>query len=1394
MSFIKLNVRFVAVLLAFGTFQTSAQQPEWSLTGPAFGASPSEIAGAARRISAEPFMEATVFFERDAYSLDAAGRMTYRHTMIYRIETPEGVSDWSEIRMRWAPWYQNPPEIHARVIAPDGTVSSLDPKTITDGPAKEDSEDTYTDSRIRKVPLPAITAGSIVEEETLSTDKAPFFVGGEVYTDSYSRGVPSVHVELLIDLPASVKFRYKVHALPNAQVKEQLKGEIRHFSLEQGYLPGLARSDIDLPTHEVVGPFVEFSTGESWTSVANSYRQLAEASIEPEKVKTFVPRSEMNRDLGIAQIVGALHKGVRYTGIEFGEAGLQPASATDVLKHHYGDCKDKAALLVAMLRSKGIPAYIALLDAGTGGDVDPELPGLNRFDHAIVYLPQSQSSNAMWIDATAEFEEVGSLPSMDQGRLALVIREGTTELIQTPMAIPEDDQLIELREITLPEYGPAKVTETSLTHGDIDASYRSLYGDPLTRETKANLEKYAKDAYMAKTLANIEHSEAHDIAKAFALKLEMTEAKRGFTSIDDAVVGIPFTSIFYRLPEWFRTDPKIEGEKLTPQEEENRKRAIAARVSEYDVHPFATEWRYTVTIPEGYELRALPEDKDTKLGPAKLTEHYEIDPQGRVRATLRFETSKTRYTSEDALALRDAVLAAYRRDMIAIWFDQVGSKLSAAGKTKEALAADSALIEKHPLESLHHAQIAYAYLKAGLGDLARTEAEQATKLDPKSPVGFRALGWVCQFNEIGIQLARGFDWNCAANALRQAVALDPDDSNTAINLAILDEYDGEGERYTPNAHLADAIAGFRAVKQKEKSVGEQYDDNVLFDLLYSGRYKELLDELAKLPASATRRGLSISATVAIEGGAKGVAAGVAQADHLSAGSQERSAALATAGNQLLHMRLYQEAVGILSAAVEGQPDAAATTQQIAVFRQLTPWKNNFLPASDPRAAVQRMFLAFVAGDFDEATANDVLARHAYATEEEWNRNWRAAAVHNGMLHSMAVRSGLPAVVLFDVIAGNLKFNAQGDDQSGYVITVDSLGSKSRQYFVTKEDGRYQVVTDGNTPSEAGNYVLFLLKVGRNKEAQSLLNWTRERMHKGGGDDPLSGAVFPRFWTVGDSADPSAMELAADSLVAISPTIHDWLPQVHADWEKASTDDIRLNLGLVLAYGYRTVGDASHLKEVASEILKKYPDSYTAIDLSGSAYGMLGDWDDWKEMLDSRLTKHPEDEDLLRLKASYAEARGDWEAARSTRQILIDKGKAQPGDYNMYGWTALFDDRITEDAIKEARQAAMLTNNASFPELHTLACLYAMEGKTAEARDLLLKAMTLADLSIPNSELWFGFGSIYEHYGIKEAAIRAYSRVEKPVGQINPTSTYLLAQARLRVLHDNGSSPSNSKGN
>src|SRR3974390_965744 len=100
--------------------------------GPAFSAAQEALRQAADAVKPGKDDAATVLLNEERFTFDSAGRVTKVRHRIYRIETQEGVSDWSEISSRWAPWHQTRPEIKARIITIDGAVHILDAKTLED--------------------------------------------------------------------------------------------------------------------------------------------------------------------------------------------------------------------------------------------------------------------------------------------------------------------------------------------------------------------------------------------------------------------------------------------------------------------------------------------------------------------------------------------------------------------------------------------------------------------------------------------------------------------------------------------------------------------------------------------------------------------------------------------------------------------------------------------------------------------------------------------------------------------------------------------------------------------------------------------------------------------------------------------------------------------------------------------------------------------------------------------------------------------------------------------------------------------------------------------------------------------------------------------------------------
>jgi tetratricopeptide (TPR) repeat protein/transglutaminase-like putative cysteine protease len=1373
------------------TAQSPASRTASPFEGPAFSMPAASLRAASAAIQSDKLSDVTILYEEASYNLSDTGALTYTHRMVYRIETRKGVDDWAESSIDFDPWYQDPSQIHARVLQTDGAFAELDQKTIAESAVNDNEEDTYSSVRQRKAPLPGLAVGAIVEEVVSVTGRKAYAPGGSAYRYYFTDNAPVDRQKVIVDLPVSMPFQERISHLPQLSITRSEANGRRHIEYVQDHQPAAVASDIDLPSISQPSPVVEFATGSSWASVAHEYAVLSDPRILTSQVQSLLPiNPAASRFDRIQQLVQRLHKEVRYTGIEFNEAQLIPQPPSEVLKRHYGDCKDKAALLVSMLHAAAIPAHLALLDAATGNDVNPDLPGMNRFNHAIVYVPASSADPALWIDATADFNEVGTLPYMDANRLALIIAPETTGLVATPAATPENSVLVETRSFHLNDLGPAQVTETSETHGYIDANYRSLYGSATTKKVSDDLQNYVETAYLAKSLNKVDHTDGADLSRPFHLTLTVDSARRGQTGLNDAAVTIFPASTLNDLPKWIKTAPAPLTDNSTPEQKEERARKEAQRSPDYHIWPYTYEQRYEITAPAGFTLRALPPDRTTPLGPGTLAEHYSQSSPTLIQATVRFTTGKSTITPQEALDFRQAVADVNRRDAVTLVFEQAGARLLEAGKIKEALAADQDAVLQSPTSALPHVRLARALLSVGVGDMARTEAARAVALDPKSPAALTTQGWILEHDVLGKRFGAGYDRDAAIAAFRKAIPFASEEFDPRFDLAILYEFDSSGVRYSSRANLSDAAKLYRDLIETEKKKNSndvpQYRINLAYCLLFQHEYKQLDTLLQEIPNGINHSTLAIASAVAQQD----AAAGIATADRLNLNSDDRNKGLLSAGNYLAQLGLYAQASDILAAGIQGQKDAPATARQIEMYRKLQRVPLAAPAITSPESLVFSMFNTVMSGTANHKSMAALLTPHAYASPAAFDRDIDKGLEATGLLHSLSANAGISEIVLRDLILGSMSIKSSGDDATGYRVLTQSLGQVSK-FFVVKEDGVFRIVADDGSSDdhEVGRYALWALEHNQPKLAKSILDWKRDFQHKGGGDDPFSGALLPRFWTVGSSREdadsPESMKIAAIALMAGSMDIKPYLDSI-VPLRDRSAGSHQEDLDLLLATGYIGAEQPAPALGYVTNLLKDEPDSTTALALAGQAYAMNGDSRSWKELLTPRLTRKPSDPDLLRQQMRLQAAQHDYAAARTTAKSIFDSGHATSNDYNGYAWLGLFDNHLGPDVTDAAQQATTISKNGTFGDLHTTACVYAAQGKATEAQQVLNQAMTAGNLSQPNSEVWYALGLLYEDYGLRDAALAAYHRVQAhPFDDhafVDAQSTYLLAQQGLHRLN------------
>lgn len=115
-------------------------------------------------------------------------------------------------------------------------------------------------------------------------------------------------------------------------------------------------------------------------------------------------------------------------------AGVRPHSCPVVLERGYGDCKDKAVLMILLGREVGLDLRFAVLRTTRAGSVLRDVPN-QQFNHAIVYVPQQEGIDAgFFMDPTTDGLDMGNLRDDDQGATALVLDpdDGRWEFMDIP--------------------------------------------------------------------------------------------------------------------------------------------------------------------------------------------------------------------------------------------------------------------------------------------------------------------------------------------------------------------------------------------------------------------------------------------------------------------------------------------------------------------------------------------------------------------------------------------------------------------------------------------------------------------------------------------------------------------------------------------------------------------------------------------------------------------------------------------------------------------------------------------------------------------------------------------------------------------------------------------------
>jgi transglutaminase-like putative cysteine protease len=282
----------------------------------------------------------------------------------------------------------------------------------------------------------------------------------------------------------------------------------------------------DMPAAYTVVQRLLVSTLPDWEAISSWYWRLSKPHLgatTPEMKEAVDKLTEgvSDRQKRIEAIFYWVSKQVRYMGItiEDESPGWEPHDVKLTFENRHGVCRDKAALLVAMLRLADIEAYPVLIDAGPKKDA--EVPAV-MFNHAIVAVRDADGSYQL-MDCTDENTK-DLLPTY-LCNCSYLVAHPDGETLQTSPIIPARQNLAHVETTGEIDARGDLTAETNIRLDGInDNAYRGLFARSKPEERRRFFEGVLKASIATASLTEFEihPADVQDTSENLSIRLRFT--------------------------------------------------------------------------------------------------------------------------------------------------------------------------------------------------------------------------------------------------------------------------------------------------------------------------------------------------------------------------------------------------------------------------------------------------------------------------------------------------------------------------------------------------------------------------------------------------------------------------------------------------------------------------------------------------------------------------------------------------------------------------------------------------------------------------------------------------------------------------------------------------------
>jgi hypothetical protein len=281
----------------------------------------------------------------------------------------------------------------AEIIKPDGRVVPVDmqvyARVMTD--VDQMGANIYDpNNKVLSISLPDVEIGDLCRLVTCRVTSKTRMPNTWADYAIFEYDQPIARLEHLVSAPPELPLRHIVMRDPVTNTVDyactpQPDGRTLHRWVAKDVPQMFPEPDMP-PLHTQVQRLI-MSTIPDWQTVSRWYWELCQPAMSkttPEmrsKVEELT-QGATSTDDKIRRVFKFVSQEIRYMGItpEDTAPGYEPHPVDLTFNNRYGVCRDKAALLAALLRLADIPAYPVLIHAGAKMDTEVPLP---FFNHAV---------------------------------------------------------------------------------------------------------------------------------------------------------------------------------------------------------------------------------------------------------------------------------------------------------------------------------------------------------------------------------------------------------------------------------------------------------------------------------------------------------------------------------------------------------------------------------------------------------------------------------------------------------------------------------------------------------------------------------------------------------------------------------------------------------------------------------------------------------------------------------------------------------------------------------------------------------------------------------------------------------------------------------------------------